>query len=133
MACATPPSTWPRHCWGLTTTPASAVCTDCRMRTVPVCGRTATRNAWTLKATERGVPSWCPTALNGSGAEAAISVRPSRSAPARTPSGSSTQRDCGTASFVAAKRMIWSRNSSAARYTAKPATVVPAEPNAPVS
>ena len=35
-ACAMPPSIWPRHCSGFTTTPASAACTLCRMRISPV-------------------------------------------------------------------------------------------------
>ena len=48
MPCATPPSTCPRHCAGFITKPASAACTDCRIRTSPVSGSTATRTAWTL-------------------------------------------------------------------------------------
>ena len=60
IACATPPSTWPRHCSGFITKPASAACTDCRIRTSPVAVSTATRKPCTLNASERGAPSWRP-------------------------------------------------------------------------
>ncbi len=64
-ACAAPPCTWPRHCRGLTTKPASAACTLCRIRSSPVRRCTATRTPWTLKATERGEPSQCASASRG--------------------------------------------------------------------
>src|SRR6476661_3596772 len=56
MAWAIPPSICPRHWRGLTTTPASAACTLCRIFSSPVPRFTATRKPCTLKATERGVP-----------------------------------------------------------------------------
>ena len=53
-AWATPPSTWPRHCSGSSPCRRRRPARDCRMRTSPVSGSTATRNPWTLNATERG-------------------------------------------------------------------------------
>ncbi len=82
-----PPSTWPRHCIGFMTLPASAACTLRRIRISPVPGSTATLNHWALKATERGVPPKCPSAVTSTPTARAAAYRSLR---VRRPPGCST-------------------------------------------
>ena len=63
--------------------PASAACTLRRILISPVCGLTATRNPWTLNATERGVPAWLPVAV--SSRRAAFAALASAPRPMRCP------------------------------------------------
>ena len=102
-ACATPPSTCPRHCTGLMTVPASAACTLCRMRISPVAG--AHRD---------------PEALH---------VERHRSGPGRrcAPRPPAASRRSPPAAAIA------SASARAARSVAIPATTMPVEPYAPVS
>ena len=138
MPWATPPSICPRHCSGFMTKPASADCTDCRMRTVPVSGSTATRTACTLNASERWSPCSLPSAIEpsaraplGRGGIATISAKPISRSPTRTPS---RLERAGRAADAAGDRRARGRAGRGhAACSALPATVMPAEANAPVS
>ena len=129
-ACATPPSTWPRHCIGFITLPASAAWTLRRMRISPVSGSTARRNHWALKATERGEPPQWPSAATRPSRPA---PRPPRTAPSAsttrpaqsTASAPSTHRWRATPVCRAAKVRSRSASEPAASRTALPATTVP--------
>ena len=100
-ACATPPSTWPRSCTGLSTVPASTAWTDCSTRISPVSAQTATRNPWTVNDTDRDRPSQYPSAS---------SSFPSSASP------------------LAARAAIASARAWAARIVAVPATAIPVDP-----
>ena len=135
-ACAMPPSICPRHCLGLTTTPASAAWTLCRIRSSPVPVFTATRKPWTLNATERGVPPQRPSPESSTPAAAAASYSSAsgtRVPSQMTASSSSTHPAAWTCRMPAAKARIRTASSSAAARVAFPATTVPAEPKAPES
>ena len=128
---ATPPSTWPRHCIGLMTRPASAACTLRRTLIAPVFLFTATRNAWTLKATERGVPVAVPSATRRrpcARAAAASSVS-GKSLPGRVTAPSiSDHAGRSPPAYSAAKSRIFPRRASQASCVARPATIVPVLP-----
>ncbi len=135
-ACATPPSTWPRHCSGFITRPASAPWTLRRIRISPLSGSTASRNHCELNATERGEPPQCPSPVSVTPCAAAAANtslsgtgRPSHS----TASAPSVIRLRGVRAYSAVKLRMRSASALAAFITALPATTVPAEPKAPVS
>ncbi|OUD85137.1 hypothetical protein BC477_12050 [Clavibacter michiganensis subsp. michiganensis] len=123
IACAVPPSTWPRSCAGLSTVPASTACTERRMRTSPVAGSTATRNACTLNARERRAPSSCAAADRPSGPTS--SAIGTATPPSTSASGVSANASAAIPVRAAAASRSRSASAVAARCTAFPATTVP--------
>src|SRR5580700_5669860 len=114
------------------TRPASAACTLRRILIAPLRLLTAIRNAWTLKATERGVPVDFPVARNRRPFTRAASNRAGRFMRRPAPTTAPATRAHSAAvppACSAAKLKMSSRKACAARCVARPATTVPVLPN----